>query len=344
MPNEIKVRAERAMQEKVFPGCVIGVVKKNGAREVFPFGHFTYEPNSAHVRKDTIYDVASITKSIPTASLVLLLMAEGKLQGAKLVREYLPELQNDHGATVEDLLAYRVSGPRLSVLREKTPESMLAHIFEQGFEPRAEAKYTNLPALLLGLIVERATGDTVEPLSQARFFTPLHMERTTFFPFRDLPDKKDEIAPTEIDEWRGDVHGFPHDESAYVFAKSGRVVGHAGLFSTAPDMLNFLEALLHPAHDGDTTSIMGLIADGAQKGLGWQRAELWFTGTRFGAGAFGKTGFTGTSVVVDPQHGIAFVILSNRTYPKRPPDAASIHSAINTFRTDIADILLSARG
>ena len=342
MKDQIVARVNEAIERKVFPGCVIGVVTKNGARGVFPFGHFTYEPNSAHVREDTIYDVASITKSIPTASLVLLLMAEGKLQGAKLVREYLPELQNDHEATVEDLLAYRVSGPRLSVLREKTAEAMLGHIFEQGFEPRAEAKYTNLPALLLGLIVERATGDTVEHLSQARFFTPLHMERTTFFPFRDLPDKKDEIAPTEIDEWRGDVHGFPHDESAYVFAKSGRVVGHAGLFSTAPDMLNFLEALLHPAHDGDTTSIMGLIADGAQKGLGWQRAEPWFTGTHFGTGAFGKTGFTGTSVVVDPQHGIAFVILSNRTYPKRPPDAASIHSAINTFRADIADILLSA--
>src|SRR3989338_10973950 len=161
MQEKITERAFRAIREKVFPGCVIGVVKKNGSREVFPFGHYAYEPNSTRVRKDTIYDVASITKSIPTASLVLLLMAEGKLQGAKLVREYLPELQNDHEATVEDLLAYRVSGPRLSVLREKTAEAILGHIFEQGFEPRAEAKYTNLPALLLGLIVERATGDTV---------------------------------------------------------------------------------------------------------------------------------------------------------------------------------------
>ena len=100
MKDQIVARVNEAIERKVFPGCVIGVVTKNGARGVFPFGHFTYEPNSAHVREDTIYDVASITKSIPTASLVLLLMAEGKLQGAKLVREYLPELQNDHEATV----------------------------------------------------------------------------------------------------------------------------------------------------------------------------------------------------------------------------------------------------
>ncbi|OGG50338.1 hypothetical protein A3C18_00205 [Candidatus Kaiserbacteria bacterium RIFCSPHIGHO2_02_FULL_54_11b] len=333
MPDEIKVRVERAIAEKVFPGCVVGTIRANSSREIRPFGAFTYEPNSQKVEENTIYDLASITKSIPTASLALRLVAEGKLRLSDRVAEYLPELKNDHGATVEDLLAYRVKGPRLSILKDKTVDGILEHVFEAGFDGLPGASYyTNFPALILGLVIERATKVSLERLAQEYFFLPLNMSHTTCFPSRDLADKKDEIAPTEIDEWRGEVRGFPHDESAYIFAKSERAVGHAGLFSTAPDILNFLEALLCGA--------LPAVFSGAQKGWGWQKAEPWFMGSHFGRGAFGKTGFTGTSVAIDPERGVAFVILSNRTYPKRPPDATSMHSAINTFRADIADIVL----
>jgi CubicO group peptidase (beta-lactamase class C family) len=152
------------------------------------------------------------------------------------------------------------------------------------------------------------------------------MDDTTFF-----PHDMSRIPPTEIVGGE-EIRGIVHDESAHVFSRAHRAVGHAGLFSTAPDILNFLEALLQ----GKLPAVLS----GAQKGLGWQKAERWFMGAHFGGGAFGKTGFTGTSVAVDTQKGIAFVILSNRTYPTRPPDAASIHSAINTFRADIADIVL----
>ncbi len=121
-------------------------------------------------------------------------------------------------------------------------------------------------------------------------------------------------------------------EPARVFARGRRAVGHAGLFSTAPDILNFLEALLQDE--------LPAILSGAQKGLGWHRAEEWFAGSHASRDAFGKTGFTGTSVVVDIERGAGLVILSNRIYPKRPPDAMSLSSAINIFRADIADILL----
>ncbi|OGG49651.1 hypothetical protein A2763_03145 [Candidatus Kaiserbacteria bacterium RIFCSPHIGHO2_01_FULL_54_36] len=325
MHSEITVRTERAISEKVFPGCVIGLIRPNKTKEILAFGNFTYEPNSAAVREDTIYDLASITKSIPTASLALALIAEGKLRATDRIVEYLPELKNDHQATIEDLLTYRVRGPKLSTLKDKTAEGILEHIFERGFDaPSGESNYTNLPALLLGLAIERAADQPLESLARKYFFGPLQMQRTTFFPFRDLPDKKDEIAPTEIDEWRGEVCGFPHDESAYIFAKSDRACGHAGLFSTAPDLLNFLERVLQ----GELPAI----AEGAQKGWGWELMNRPHT--------FGKTGFTGTSVVVDVERGVAFAILSNRTYPKRPPDAALANSAINRFRANIADILL----
>ena len=108
-------------------------------------------------------------------------------------------------------------------------------------------------------------------------------------------------------------------------------MGHAGLFSTADDILTFLEALI--------AGTFPAVVRGAQEGLGWQLADERFMGKDAGKRTFGKTGFTGTSVVCDVERGIALVILSNRTYPKRPPN----DDAIYAFRRDIADIVLGAR-
>ena len=335
MHKEIQARAERAIQEKVFPGCVIGVVRKMGEREVILFGNFTYEADSQKVAEDTVYDLASITKSVPVASLVLTSVGEGRLRLEDAVVKYLPELKNDYGATIEDLLTYRVRGTRLSILQNKTPDEILRSVFEHGFEaPTGKASYSNAPALLLGIILERVMGEPLDHLAQQQLFEPLKMRDTSFF-----PSDISRIPPTEI-VGGTEIRGIVHDESERVFARARRAVGHAGLFSTVPDILNFLEALLRSRDDGDTISIMRSIADGAQRGLGWQRAEPWFAGSHTGRHAFGKTGFTGTSVLCDVERGTALVILSNRTYPTRPPDAASIHSAINTFRADIADIFL----
>ena len=341
MRNGIEERVRRAIGERVFPGCVVGIIRANGSGEVLPFGNLTYEPDSARVTEDNIYDVASITKSIPTASLALTLMAEGKLGLADTVVTHIPELQNHHDATVEDLLTYAVHGVQMSTLKDKTPEELTTHVFTHGFDaPAGESRYTNLPAFLLGIIVERIGGDTLDALAQKYFFDPLGMKDTTFFPSK-YGHGVSIFPPTEIDEG-GEVRGIVHDESARVFAKAGKAVGHAGLFSTAHDVLNFLEALLR--NDGFRKPIM----EGARKGLGWQPARLddvsrsggvndpQFMGKYAGAHTFGKTGFTGTSVVCDIERGVAFVILSNRTYPKRPPDGR----AIDAFRHDIADVVL----
>ncbi len=338
MPSEVAARAERAIQESVFPGCVVGVVRQSGEREVMPFGGLTYDANSPVVRDDTIYDLASVTKSIPIASLAAVLIDEGKFKLTDSVKEYIPEIQNDHGATIEDLLTYRVRGVQLSTIRNTTFEEIRTHVFKTGFDgPPGEHAYTNLPAFLLGIILERVGGRILPALADEYFFGPLAMQDTTFFPAcaeasAGRPHDVGRVAPTEISEDGKDIRGIVHDESARVFALARRAVGHAGLFSTAPDTLNFLEALLQTKYPS--------VVDGAQRGLGWQVSAPWFMGKVAGRHAFGKTGFTGTSVVCDVERGIAFVILSNRTYPKRPPDATSIYSAINVFRSDIADIIL----
>jgi CubicO group peptidase (beta-lactamase class C family) len=327
MPKRIDERTQRAIEERVFPGCVVGITRLNRGREIFAFGNFTYESGSSTMGEHTIFDVASITKSIPTASLALLLIDQGLMRLTDTVVTYVPELHNDHGATIEDLLRYRVHGIQLSKLRSLTFEEIRTHALEHGFDGApGEYVYTNLPAFVLGMVVERVGGASIASLAQRYFFGPLCMESTTFFP------TPSDCPPTEIDE-RGEVQGFPHDESAYRFARARRSVGHAGLFSSVSDLLHFLDMLLRD----------GVITDGAEKGLGWQLNQPWFMGRECRKKTFGKTGFTGTSVVVDREWGMGLVILSNRTWPKRPADSSSIHSAINTFRRDIAEIVCAYR-
>jgi CubicO group peptidase (beta-lactamase class C family) len=327
MRKALQERAGRAIVEKVFPGCVIGIVKADGEREVFPFGRFTYDVASPEVREDTIYDMASVTKSVPVAALVAVLVGEGRLSLGDTVVKYLPELHKDHGATIEDLLRYRVSGPRLSTLPFKTFEEIRTHILETGFAgPAGKETYSNVPAFILGMVLERVSGKIVPALAEEYFFGPLQMRDTTFFP-HDIS----RIPPTEVQRGK-EVHGIVHDESARVFARARSSVGHAGLFSTAPDILDLFEALM----SGDYAPV----SRAAEAGLGWQVAQSWFMGEHCSERTFGKTGFTGTSVVCDIKRGIALVILSNRTYPKRPADAAELNSAMNRFRADIADLVM----
>ena len=329
MPN-IEEHALRAIEERVFPGCVIGVIQ-SGQRTVLPFGSLTYSADSPRVTENTVYDIASVTKSIPTASLVLDTIAAGHLALTDPVVKYLPHLQNHFDATIEDLLRYRVNGVQMSALSFASADVIESDIFASGFSaPAGESQYTNLPAYLLGLILERVLGESLDAVAQRKLFSRFDMNRATFFP-DSIPTEQ--IAPTEIDTRRGIVCGLPHDESAYVFAKAGRAAGHAGLFSTAPDLLNFFEPLLA----GEELVILA----GAQRGLGWQVGESYFMGNHSSVHTFGKTGFTGCSVLCDTGRGVALVILSNRTYPKRPIDATSTSSAINVFRSDIADIVLS---
>lgn len=314
MLERIQLSIDRALLEHVFPGCVIGILRE-GKREILSFGSLTYDGEP--VQKDTTYDLASVTKSIPVAAIAAEMMSAGAFSLAHTAKMFIPELQNDYGATIEDLLRYRVHGISLSRIRVNTFEELRAHALENGFDgPPGKEAYTNLPAFLLGLVLERASGESLAVLANRHFFEPLRMEHTTFFP------SASDCAPTEID-FRGEVRGLPHDESAYLFAKARRSAGHAGLFSAAADLLTFADALFAGAYP--------FVVDAAERGLGWQTSGD-FLGPLSGQGGFGKTGFTGTSIALDPSAKCALVILSNRTYPHRPPDDIAIHA----FRSDIA--------
>lgn len=193
-------------------------------------------------------------------------------------------------------------------------------------------------------MVERVYGDSLDNLADTHFFKPLDMNRTTFYPEKfDLS----EIVPTQDTE-RGFIHGVVHDESAWVFkTKSNRIMGHAGIFSTVPDILNFMEMLLN---DGCVNNKIYFSKEIVREmytnqiselndynGLGWELHQPRYMGKYASQNTFGKTGFTGCLCICDISKEIAYVILSNRIYPHRPKDSKTI----NQFRASIGEVFLS---
>lgn len=330
----------RAVSERITPGGVAGV-SAEGEVMVRPFGRLTYEEDARDVSEDTVYDIASVTKAV-VATLALQCAQEGILSLSERVTRYIPELSHDYGATLLDLLEYRVYGPRLSSLAHYDAAHILRHVYARGFaRPPGEFTYTNVPALLLGIVLEKASGTTLDAFAEKKLFLPLGMNSTSFFPARfDIS----RIAPSEIAE-DGLIRGVVHDESARSFALAGKAVGHAGLFSTVPDMLRFLSLFVSGGvHEGKRylpRESLETIAR-SERGetgsivLGWSRPPMRFFGIRASASAFGKTGFTGASILCDPEKRAGVVLLTNRTYPRRPES----DEAIQRLRGSVADALL----
>ncbi len=336
------------MQDRVFPGCAVGVVKRNGDRIVLPFGRFTYDSDSGVVKNDTVYDVASVTKSIPAASLLLTLVDEGLVTLDDPVIKYIPEFGNyddKKSVLVRHLLTYTLNliVPSTASLKLKTADEIIDAIVKAPLRhpPGTTYLYTNSTALVIGLLVRNASGKNIDDFANERFFKFLGMSCSTFHPERLA---KNEIVPTEFDDWRGRlVQGEVHDESSYVLNKKF-ILGISGLFSTVPDLLNFLEMVINKGelHGRKYFSpkIIGAMSSNQLSsinesgGLGWELNQPRFMGNH-SATTFGKTGFTGCLVLCDIKKGIGMAMLSNTIYPRRKPDA----TAINEVRRDIANIL-----
>ncbi|MDD4988956.1 MAG: serine hydrolase [Candidatus Pacebacteria bacterium] len=352
MDQKIIQRLEKAIAEKVFPGCILGIIWRDGFRKIFPVGNFTYEKDSPKVKEDTIYDLASVTKSIPTSCILLKLIEEGKVDLEDTVLDFIPEFGNSlekKSVTIKNLLTYtlELDVPPLSSLKDKNPDEIVDIVCKAPLKsiPGSKFFYNNGTALLIGLVIQKIIGESLDKYAEREFFVPLGMDRTTFQPQRFL---RAEIAPTEIDAWRGRViQGEVHDESTFTLHKK-YFFGISGLFSTVPDTLNFQEMLLNDGVKDDeryfsksmiqkmhTNMMLG--ASGDPVGLGWNIYNPLYMGKKASSEVFGKTGFTGTLVLTDPVKGIGFTLLSNRTFPKRPKDS----SAINAVRGDIADIIFA---
>ena len=346
--SDIRHRLECAVAERIFPGCVFGVVNAEGEREVVCVGGYTYE-NDFAMFPEAVFDIASLTKVIPTACAALTLVDRGDLRLDSPVAAILTNLVHSRAdrVTLHHLLTHTLDYRMpLSSLRDEKPRDLLDAVLreELSSEPGECFNYANATSILLGLVVESVYGKTLDLCANELFFSRLDMNHTTFHPqlYRSRV-----VVPTENDPWRGEIIvGEVHDESAWVLQQI-MIPGSAGLFSTVPDLLTFLEMLLNKGifrsrryfsesiiREMGTNQIPHL--DDCT-GLGWEMNQPRFMGKN-SAQLIGKTGYTGCSLHLDLQRGVGCVLLSNRTWPQRTVTA----DAINEIRRDIADMVFSA--
>jgi len=326
---------EKAVKDKAFPGATLAVGYR-GKVAIHAFGKLSYDARAAVVTPKTMYDIASLTKVVVTTTLVAKL-AEGDfavpLDLDNKIERYLPEWAAGpqpewrHRVTVRHLLTHTSGLPpfkeywRTSKSKQDTLEKIFAEPLE--CEPGTKEVYSDLGIILMAEIIERLTGSTLDDLAKSFVFEPLGMTDSMY-----RPDKKlwPQIAPTEIDNnfRHRQVQGEVHDENAFAI---GGVSGHAGVFSTAPDLAAFCQMLLNGgvyAHQRvlrRATVMQFTVAQelsGGKRTLGWAApTEGGSSGHYFSAHSFGHTGFTGTSIWIDPDRQVFVVLLTNRVYPTR---------------------------
>ena len=336
----------QAESENVFHKAVAGFILPDGSVRTV----------ALNTPENTVFDIASLTKVCPTSTLALSYILEGKLDIDTKVIDFIPELQTNYREDIRIFhllthsLDYRVP---MKTLRELPPEGILNALYTYQFAkaPGEDFNYGNPASVLLGIILQRLAGADLQQQGRERFFEPLGMTRSGWDPLsRDWnPVPKNEIAPTEFCNFRGrEIQGEIHDESAWVLRKLFPV-GSAGMFSCVPDLLKFVKMVMNDEPKGildlvsrnaftreNATKFMpagATAAEGACTALGWELAQSKFMGSHISPRTFGKTGFTGASIVCDPIAGAAVILLSDFTYPHREQSADRIHA----FRACLAD-------
>ena len=326
---------EKAIADKAFPGATLAVGYK-GKVALHAFGTLSYDAKSPQVNLRTMYDVASLTKVIVTTTLAEKLV-EGDfpspLQLDAPVERYLPEWETGprpewrHRVTVRHLLTHTSGLPPFKEYwrNSKGKDDTLRMIFAEPLEsePGTKMVYSDLGIILMGEIIERLTGQTLDELAKEYIFGPLAMKDSMYKPPKRLWPS---IAPTEFDaRFRHRlVQGEVHDENAFAM---GGVSGHAGVFSTAPDLAAFCQMLLNGgvyAHQRilkratiEQFTVPEELAKGTRT-LGWVvPTEGSSSGHYFSPHSFGHTGFTGTSIWIDPDRQVFVVFLTNRVNPTR---------------------------
>lgn len=337
--NHEKINAllSDAVINGVFPGCACAIVH-DGRTLIVTNGNYTYAPDSKSVDTSTIYDVASITKAIPVSSLALKLIESGLISVDDPMITYIPGFTGKYRdlISIRHLLTQTLHFDfRLSACSHLSSEEILRCILTADLAsvPGTSFNYANATSILLGLVIEQATGKNLEQCSREFFFDPLEMHSTSFYPEKLC---KENIAPSEIAPDGSLICSVVHDESAR--ALRPLIVGSAGVFSTIGDLSHFLEMLVN---DGiwkgrrffkeSTMKQMcsnQLAGDlrGEQAGFGWELNQKSSMGVYDGLDVFGKTGFTGCSIAVCPEKKCGYILLSNHIFPKRRESRDSINS------------------
>jgi uncharacterized protein YbbC (DUF1343 family)/CubicO group peptidase (beta-lactamase class C family) len=327
-----------AIHDHQIPGAVL-LVGHNG-QVVYrkAFGNRTLEPRREPMTADTIFDIASLTKVVATTTAVMQLVQKGEVRVNEPVTNYLPEF----GANGKDDITVRNLLTHFSGLREdfdldppwqsKDAGFRLAFNEKPVYPPGSRFLYSDTNFIVLGALVERVTGTSLDQYCARKIFAPLQMSHTRFLP---PASWRPRIAPTEYDEQGKMLRGVVHDPRA---RRMGGVAGHAGVFSTADDLSKFARALLNgsPFLAGDMVEKMTTPQQPptAQvlRGFGWDIDSPFSSnrGDLLPVGSFGHTGFTGTSLWIDPTTQTYIILLTNAVHPRGRGSAVALRSKVAT--------------
>jgi CubicO group peptidase (beta-lactamase class C family) len=345
----------RARADSAFPGAFAVVGTHDGILAEYGVGQLDWAP-TPRPDEHTLWDLASLTKVVGLTTAIMQLVEQHRVDLNAPLQRYIPEWTgpNKDRVTVRNLLTHTSGLPAFKAYDEIThdPDSLAKLMFSTPLDtlPNVRMVYSDIGAYMLGRLVERLTGQTLDAYVHDHVFAPLKMTETMYKPSASLIPR---IAPTEFDPRRGGlVRGKVHDERAYYL---GGVSAHAGIFSSGHDLARFARMYLNGGTlDGARVVQPATIAQFtaytdstfSNRGIGWQKPDLpgmkfaspssaW-AGHLMSTRAFGHTGFTGTSIAIDPSRDLFVVLLSNRVDPTRN------NNKITEVRRQLADSVVSA--
>ncbi len=346
--DTLHVVLDAAVADHAFPGAYAVIGNHAGILASYGAGHLDWSP-SPRPDAHTIWDLASLTKVIGMTSAMMQLVEEGKVSLDAPVQRYLPEWRGPHKAqvTVRMLLTHTSGLPafraydKITTNADSIAKLMMAEPLVAL--PGTRFVYSDIGAWLAGKIVERVSGQRLDRYLAQHVFGPLGMHDTMYNPPASLIPR---IAPTEVDPRRGGkLRGKVHDERAYYL---GGISAHAGLFSSGYDLARFAEMYLNGGElDGvrlfsaRTVAEFTAVQDRAMsdRALGWEKPDgTNSAGHYMSPAAFGHTGFTGTSIWIDPAQDLFIVLLTNRVDPTRN------NHKIGGVRVAVADAVESVLG
>ncbi|HLP17920.1 MAG TPA: glycoside hydrolase family 3 N-terminal domain-containing protein [Bacteroidota bacterium] len=331
-PSSVDSVVNAGIERHAYPGAVLLVAKDGIIVHDKAYGRYTYDADAPAVTPETIFDLASLTKVISTTTAVMRLVDEKKIDLDLPVAAYIPAFgqRGKEKLTIRNLLLHNSGLPGWKKFYTicADPKCVMDSLYATPLEypTGTQTVYSDLGFITLGKVIEKVTGITLDRFVDSVFFKPLAMNSTMYLPSVSL---KGRIAPTEIDSfWHKTfkpVQGRVHDENA---ATLGGVSGNAGLFSTAGDLVRLLQMELNGGIFSGVRYIKRetikefthRASDLSTRCLGWDSKSLagnaW-AGRLVSGEAYLHTGFTGTSVVVDPARNLIIVFLTNRVYPTR---------------------------
>jgi uncharacterized protein YbbC (DUF1343 family)/CubicO group peptidase (beta-lactamase class C family) len=341
-----------AIREHQCPGAVVLIGHDGKVVYYHAFGHRRLVPRRLPMRRDTIFDMASVTKVIATTTAIMQLFEQGKIRLDDPVADYWPQFgaNGKEQITIRELMThYSGLPPDLDLSQDWSGYQTAMEMIEMVSPinpPGTRFLYSDINYETLGELVHKISGEPLNVYCERHIFRPLHMTSTMFLPPRRLRWR---IAPTQhVDGDTGPIlWGEVHDPTA---RRMGGVAGHAGLFSDAHDLSIFAQMLLNGGTYHGVRILSPLTIEKmttpqtppdkmALRGLGWDIASPFASnrGALFDVGSFGHTGFTGTSVWIDPVTDTYVIILTNRVHPDGTGDVV-------TLRSEIATVVASALG